>query len=113
LMSRVIPTSRSPATRARSITTGCRHWRSVVPCYRWEQTKEEGGPFVTSVFAKPDARSRGSAMRWRECIDRGLIRPDTGAKERMPGALASAARFLRAAEKNVANEDYGMAHLTA
>lgn len=52
-------------------------------------------------------------MRWRECIDRGLIRPDAGAKERIPGSLASAARFLRAAEKNVVIEEYEMVHLAA
>ena len=46
-------------------------------------------------------------MRWGECIDRGLIRPDPGAKERVSGSLASAARFLRAAEKNVMIEEYG------
>ena len=52
-------------------------------------------------------------MRWRECVDRGHIRPDPGALERLPGSLASAARFLRAAEKNVAIEEYEMAHLAA
>ena len=52
-------------------------------------------------------------MRWRECVDRGLIRPDRGAVERVPGSLASAARFLRAAKKNVAIEEYEMAHLAA
>ncbi len=52
-------------------------------------------------------------MRWRECIDRGLICPDRRAKERVPGSLASAARFLRAAEKNVMIEEYEMAHLAA
>ncbi|NLM31009.1 MAG: HEPN domain-containing protein [Methanomicrobiales archaeon] len=52
-------------------------------------------------------------MRWRECVDRGLIRADPGAVERLPGSLASAARFLRAAEKNVAIEEYEMAHLAA
>jgi len=52
-------------------------------------------------------------MRWRECIDRGLIRADPGAVERVSGSLASAARFLRAAEKNVAIEEYEMAHLAA
>jgi len=52
-------------------------------------------------------------MRWRECVDRGLIRADPGALERIPGSLASAARFLRAAEKNVAIEEYEMAHLAA
>ena len=51
-------------------------------------------------------------MRWRECVDRGLIRADPGALERIPGSLASAARFLRAAEKNVAIEEYEMAHPT-
>ncbi len=52
-------------------------------------------------------------MRWRECVDRGLIRPDPKALERVPGSLASAARFLRAAEKNVAIEEYEIAHLAA
>lgn len=52
-------------------------------------------------------------MRGRECVDRGLIRADPGALERIPGSLASAARFLRAAEKNVAIEEYEMAHLAA
>jgi hypothetical protein len=51
-------------------------------------------------------------MRGRECVDRGLIRADPGALERIPGSLASAARFLRAAEKNVAIEEYEMAHPT-
>ena len=52
-------------------------------------------------------------MRWRDCVDRGLIRADPGAVERLPGSLASAARFLSAAEKNVAIEEYEMAHLAA
>ena len=52
-------------------------------------------------------------MRWRECVDHGLIRSDAGAMERIPGSLASAARFLRAAEKNVAIEEYEMSHLAA
>lgn len=52
-------------------------------------------------------------MRWRECVDRGLIRADSKARERVPGSLESAARFLRAAEKNVAIEEYEMAHLAA
>ena len=44
---------------------------------------ERGGrPVCHERLAKPDARSRGSPMRWRECIDRGLIRPDTGAYSR-------------------------------
>jgi len=52
-------------------------------------------------------------MRWRDCVDRGLIHADPGAVERLPGSLASAARFLSAAEKNVAIEEYEMAHLAA
>ena len=52
-------------------------------------------------------------MRWRECVDRGLIRADSKARERVAGSLESAARFLRAAEKNVAIEEYEMAHLAA
>ncbi len=52
-------------------------------------------------------------MRWQECVDRGLIRSDPRALERIPGSLASAVRFLRAAEKNVAIEEYEMAHLAA
>jgi uncharacterized protein (UPF0332 family) len=52
-------------------------------------------------------------MRLRECIDRGLIRADAGALGRVSGSLASAARFRRAAEKNVAIEEYEMAHLAA
>jgi len=52
-------------------------------------------------------------MRWRECVDRGLIRADSKAKGRVPGSLESAARYLRAAEKNVAIEEYEMAHLAA
>ncbi len=34
-------------------------------------------------------------------------------QERIPGSLASAARFLRAAEKNVVIEEYEMVHLAA
>lgn len=52
-------------------------------------------------------------MRWREHIDRGLIRADSKARERVLGPLESAARFLRAAEKNVTIEEYEMAHLAA
>ncbi len=52
-------------------------------------------------------------MRWRECVDRGLVRSAPEAKERVPGSLESAARFLRAAEKNVVIEEYEMAHLAA
>ncbi|RXE55373.1 DNA-binding protein [Methanoculleus taiwanensis] len=52
-------------------------------------------------------------MRWKECLDRGLIRSAPGAQERVPGSLESAARFLRAAEKNVVIEEYEMAHLAA
>ncbi len=52
-------------------------------------------------------------MRWKECVDRGLVRSAPGAEERVPGSLESAARFLRAAEKNVAIEEYEMAHLAA
>ncbi|SDK50595.1 hypothetical protein SAMN04488571_1175 [Methanoculleus thermophilus] len=50
-------------------------------------------------------------MRWQECLDLGLIRPDARAIESIPGSLASAARFLSAAEKNVAILEYEMAHL--
>ena len=52
-------------------------------------------------------------MRWQDCVDRGLIRADPKALERIPGSLASATRFLSAAEKNVAIEEYEMAHLAA
>lgn len=52
-------------------------------------------------------------IRWRECLKKGLIRPDPTAKNRVPGSLETAGRFLHAAEKTLAIDEYEMAQIAA
>ncbi|MCK4269841.1 MAG: HEPN domain-containing protein [Methanogenium sp.] len=52
-------------------------------------------------------------MRWRDCLKKGLIRPDPLAKNRVPGSLETAERFLHAAENTLEIDEYEMAQIAA
>lgn len=52
-------------------------------------------------------------MNWRSCTEEGYIRKDAHAPDRIPGSLESAVRFLQAADRTLAIEEYELALLAA
>lgn len=52
-------------------------------------------------------------MKFQECLDRGLIKRDPKAVERVENSLKIAERFLKSARKNIEIEEYEMAEIAA
>jgi uncharacterized protein (UPF0332 family) len=52
-------------------------------------------------------------MRLEECVDRGLIKKDPLASERVESALMIAERFLRSSSRNLKIDEYEMAEMAA
>lgn len=52
-------------------------------------------------------------MRFDECLDKGMIKRDPKATERVGTSLDAAERFLRSAERNFEIEEYEMVEIAA
>jgi len=52
-------------------------------------------------------------MRLEECVDRGLIKKDPLASERVESSLMIAERFLRSSSRNLEIDEYEMAEMAA
>ena len=52
-------------------------------------------------------------MRFNECIDKGLIKNDPLAVERVESSLKTAQRFLRSAKRNLEIDEHEMAEIAA
>ena len=52
-------------------------------------------------------------MRFEECLDKGLIKEDPLAGERVESSLAIAERFLRSSNRNLEIDEYEMAEMAA
>jgi len=52
-------------------------------------------------------------MRLEECLDRGLIKKDPLASERVESSLMIAERFLRSSNRNLEIDEYEMAEMAA
>ncbi len=52
-------------------------------------------------------------MRFEECLDKGLIKKDTSASERVESSLIIAERFLRSSNRNLEIDEYEMAERAA
>ncbi len=52
-------------------------------------------------------------MRFEECIDKGLIKKDPLASERIESSLRIAERFLRSSNRNLEINEYEMAEMAA
>jgi uncharacterized protein (UPF0332 family) len=52
-------------------------------------------------------------MRFEECIDKGLIKKDLLASERVESSLMIAERFLRSSRRNLEINEYEMAEIAA
>jgi uncharacterized protein (UPF0332 family) len=52
-------------------------------------------------------------MRLKECLDRGLIKKDPLASERVESSLMIAERFLRSSNRNLEIDEYEMAEMAA
>ena len=52
-------------------------------------------------------------MRLEECIDKGLIKEDPLASERVESSLMIAERFLRSSNRNLEINEYEMAEMAA
>lgn len=52
-------------------------------------------------------------MRFQECIEKGLVKRDLLARERVEGSLKIAERFLRSSNRNLEIEEYEMAEMAA
>jgi uncharacterized protein (UPF0332 family) len=52
-------------------------------------------------------------MRLEECLDRGLIKKDPLASERVESSLMIAERFLRSSNRNMEIDEYEMAEMAA
>lgn len=52
-------------------------------------------------------------MRFEECIDKGLIKKDLSASERVESSLMIAERFLRSSRRNLEINEYEMAEIAA
>ncbi len=52
-------------------------------------------------------------MRFEECLDKGLIKEDPLANERVESTLAIAERFLRSSNRNLEINEYEMAEMAA
>ena len=52
-------------------------------------------------------------MRFEECIDKGLIKKDLLASERVESSLMIAERFLRSSRRNLEIDEYEMAEIAA
>jgi uncharacterized protein (UPF0332 family) len=52
-------------------------------------------------------------MRFEECLDKGLIKEDPSAGERVESSLAIAERFLRSSNRNLEIDEFEMAEMAA
>ena len=52
-------------------------------------------------------------MRFEECIDKGLIKKDLLASERVESSLMIAERFLRSSRRNLEIDEYEMAEIAS
>lgn len=52
-------------------------------------------------------------MRFEECLDKGLIKKDPLASERVESSLMIAERFLRSSNRNLEIDEYEMAEMAA
>ena len=52
-------------------------------------------------------------MRFEECLDKGLIKKDPKACERVESSLMIAERFLRSSNRNLEIDEYEMAEIAA
>ncbi|MGA9097520.1 MAG: HEPN domain-containing protein [Methanotrichaceae archaeon] len=52
-------------------------------------------------------------MRFEECLDKGLIKKDPTASERVESSLMIAERFLRSSNRNLEIDEYEMAEMAA
>lgn len=52
-------------------------------------------------------------MRFEECLDKGLIKEDLLASERVESSLMIAERFLRSSNRNLEIDEYEMAEMAA
>ncbi len=52
-------------------------------------------------------------MRFEECLDKGLIKKDPIARERVESSLIIAERFLRSSNRNLEIDEYEMAEIAA
>ena len=52
-------------------------------------------------------------MRFEECLDKGLIKEDPSADERVESSLAIAERFLRSSSRNLEIDEFEMAEMAA
>lgn len=52
-------------------------------------------------------------MRFEECLDKGLIKEDPSARERVESSLMIAERFLRSSNRNLEIDEYEMAEIAA
>lgn len=52
-------------------------------------------------------------MRFQECLDKGLIKQDSLAGERVEGSLIIAERFLRSSNRNLEIDEYEMTEMAA
>ena len=52
-------------------------------------------------------------MRFEECLDKGLIKKDPMASERIESSLVIAERFLRSSNRNLEIDEYEMAEMAA
>ena len=52
-------------------------------------------------------------MRLEECLDKGLIKKDPLASERVESSLMIAERFLRSSSRNLEIDEYEMAEIAA
>jgi uncharacterized protein (UPF0332 family) len=52
-------------------------------------------------------------MRFEECLDKGLIKKDRLASERVESSLMIAERFLRSSNRNLEIDEYEMAEMAA
>ena len=52
-------------------------------------------------------------MRFEECLDKGLIKEDPLAGERVESSLAIAERFLRSSNRNLEIDEFEMAEMAA
>ncbi len=52
-------------------------------------------------------------MRFEECLDKGLIKEDPSAGERVESSLAIADRFLRSSNRNLEIDEFEMSEMAA
>jgi len=52
-------------------------------------------------------------MKFEDCVNKGLIKRDSRAIERIENSLKIAERFLKSARKNIETEEYEMAEIAA